>query len=35
MTPETGHANNIANANLLNTHIMQLGSLYKPSNPEL
>jgi hypothetical protein len=32
---ETGHAKNIANAGLLNTYIIQLGTLYKPSNPDL
>ena len=34
-TFETGHAKNIANANLLNTYIIQLGEIYKPSNPKL
>lgn len=34
-TSEKGHAKNIANANLLNTFIMQLGSSYNPSNPQL
>jgi len=32
---ETGHAINIANANLLNTYIIQLFGIYKPSNPKL
>lgn len=32
---ETGHAKNIANANLLNTYIAQLGALYNPSNAKL
>lgn len=34
-TSEKGHAKNIANANLLNTYIAQLGTLYNPSNPKL
>jgi len=34
-TSEKGHAKNIANANLLNTHIEQLGSIYNPSNINL
>ena len=34
-TSEKGHARNIANANLLNTYIAQLGTLYNPSNPKL
>lgn len=34
-TSEKGHAKNIANANLLNTYIAQLGSIYNPSNPKL
>lgn len=34
-TSETGHAKNIANANLLNTFIIQLGVIYNPSNPNL
>ena len=34
-TSETGHAKNIANANLLNTFIIQLGVIYKPTNPNL
>ena len=34
-TSEKGHAKNIANANLLNTYIAQLGALYNPSNPKL
>lgn len=32
---ETGHAKNIANANLLCTHIAELGAKYNPSNPNL
>ncbi|MPS74114.1 MAG: hypothetical protein E2590_13345 [Chryseobacterium sp.] len=32
---ETRHAKNITNAGLLNTYIIQLGTLYKPSNPNL
>jgi hypothetical protein len=34
-TSETGHAKNVANANLLNTHIIELGAVYNPSNPKL
>jgi hypothetical protein len=34
-TSETGHAKNIANANLLNTYIIQIGEIYKPTNPKL
>ena len=34
-TSEKGHAKNIANANLLNTYIVQLGAIYNPSNPKL
>ena len=34
-TSEKGHAKNVANANLLNTHIIELGSTYNPSNPKL
>ena len=34
-TSEKGHAKNIANANLLNTYIAQLGAIYNPSNPKL
>ncbi len=34
-TSEKGHAKNIANANLLNTHIIELGGMYNPSNPKL
>ncbi len=34
-TSEKGHAKNIASANLLNTHIAQLGAIYNPSNPKL
>jgi hypothetical protein len=34
-TSEKGHAKNIANANLLNTHIIELGAVYNPSNPNL
>lgn len=34
-TSETGHAKNIANANLVNTYITQLGVIYNPSNPNL
>ncbi|WP_293874441.1 hypothetical protein [Flavobacterium sp.] len=34
-TSEKGHAKNIANANLLNTFIIQLGVVYNPSNPKL
>ena len=33
-TSEKGHAKNIANANLLNTHIIELGAIYNPSNPK-
>jgi sulfite reductase alpha subunit-like flavoprotein len=32
---EKGHAKNIANANLLNTYIVQLATIYNPSNPSL
>ncbi len=32
---ERGHAKNIANLNLLNTHIIGLDESYKPSNPKL
>ncbi|UPT71872.1 MAG: hypothetical protein M0D53_06100 [Flavobacterium sp. JAD_PAG50586_2] len=31
-TSEVGHAKNIANLNLLNTHIAALGGIYQPSN---
>lgn len=31
-TSEVGHAKNIANLNLLNTHILALGNLYNPAN---
>lgn len=34
-TSEVGHAKNIANANLLITHITELGNTYNPSNPKL
>ena len=34
-TSEKGHAKNIANANLLNTFIIELGTVYNPSNPKL
>lgn len=34
-TSEKGHAKNIANANLLNTYIIELGTVYNPSNPKL
>ena len=34
-TSEVGHAKNIANLNLLNTHIASLGSVYNPSHPKL
>lgn len=34
-TSESGHAKNLANANLLNTYILQLGATYNPSNPNL
>lgn len=34
-TSEKGHAKNVANANLLNTHIIELGAVYNPSNPKL
>ena len=34
-TSEKGHAKNIAGANLLNTHIEQLGTIYNPTNPKL
>lgn len=34
-TSEKGHAKNIANANLLNSQIAQLGAIYNPSNTKL
>jgi hypothetical protein len=34
-TSEKGHAKNIANANLLNNYILELGTKYNPSNPQL
>lgn len=34
-TSERGHARNVANANLLNTYIAQLGATYNPSNPKI
>lgn len=34
-TSETGHARNVANANLFNSYAANLGAIYKPSNPEL
>lgn len=34
-TSEKGHAKNIANANLLNTYIVQLVAIYNPSNSKL
>ena len=34
-TSEKGHAKNLANANLINTYITQLGATYQPSNPEI
>lgn len=34
-TSETGHARIVANANLLNTYIAQLGATYNPSNPQI
>lgn len=34
-TSEVGHAKNIANLNVLNTNIVEIGSLYNPSNPKL
>lgn len=34
-TSEKGHAKNVANANLLNTFIIELGATYNPSNPKL
>lgn len=34
-TSEKGHAKNVANANLLNTFISELGAVYNPSNPKL
>ena len=34
-TSEKGHAKNIANANLLNSNIVQLGAIYNPSNSKL
>ena len=34
-TSETGHAKNLANANLLNTFIVDLGATYSPSNTNL
>jgi len=32
---EKGHAKNLANANLINSYITQLGTTYQPSNPEI
>ena len=32
---EKGHAKNVANAKLLNTHIAELSAVYNPSNPNL
>jgi len=32
---ETGNAKNIANLDLLNTNIIELGAAYNPSNPAL
>lgn len=32
---EVGHAKNIANLNLLNTNIVELGTKYNPTNPKL
>ncbi len=34
-TSEKGHAKNVANANLLNTYVIELGAVYNPSNPKL
>lgn len=34
-TSEKGHAKNLANANLINSYITQLGTIYQPSNPEI
>ena len=34
-TSEKGHAKNVANANLLNSYIVQLVAIYNPSNPKL
>jgi hypothetical protein len=34
-TAEKGHAKNIANLELLNNHILELGNKYNPSNPKL
>ena len=34
-TSEKGHCRNIANANLLNTYIVQVAAIYNPSNPKL
>jgi len=34
-TSEVGHAKNIANLNLLNSHIAALGAIYNPSNHKL
>ena len=32
---EVGHAKNIANLNLLNTNIAELGTKYNPTNPKI
>lgn len=34
-TSETGHAKNVANANLFNSYAANLGIIYNPSNPDL
>ena len=34
-TSETGHAKNVANLALLNSHIAAVGALYNPSNPAI
>ena len=34
-TSEKGHAKNLANAALLNTHIVQLSAIYNPANPKI
>lgn len=34
-TYETGHAKNVANANLIISYITQLATIYKPSNPDI
>lgn len=34
-TSETGHAKNVANAKLFNSYVTDLGTIYKPINPDL